>query len=186
MSDRARRYWPVLAVTGLLVGAGIAQSSKYEVGRVPAADEVQAWSITIFPDGTGLPEGSGSAAEGKEIYARRCSECHGTTGQGGESAALVGGQGSLSSAKPLKTVGSYWPYATTLWDYVNRTMPFHNPGILTDDQVYSVVAFVLHLNDIVGENEELNHETLPKVRMPNRDGFVKDDRPDVGGARSEE
>ncbi len=92
----------------------------------------------------------------------------------------MGGQGSLTSAKPLKTVGSYWPYATTLWDYVNRTMPFHNPGILTDDQVYSVVAYVLHLNEIVDENEELNRETLPQVLMPNREGFVKDDRPDVG------
>ena len=182
MSDRAGGNWPVFAVAGLLMGAGVAQPPKYKVGRAPEADEVKAWSITIFPDGTGLPEGRGTAAEGKEVYARRCSECHGTTGQGGESSALVGGHGSLTSAKPLKTVGSYWPYATTLWDYVNRTMPFHNPGILTDDQVYSVVAYVLHLNGIVGENEELNRETLPQVRMPNRDGFVKDRRPDVGPA----
>ena len=186
MSDRTRGTWPVFAVVGLLLGVVAAQSSKYRVGRAPTADEVEAWSITIFPDGSGLPEGSGTAAVGREVYARRCSECHGATGRGGESSALVGGQGSLTGAKPLKTVGSYWPYATTLWDYVNRTMPFHNPGILTDDQVYSVVAYVLHLNEIVGENEELNRETLPQVRMPNRDGFVKDDRPDVGGVREEE
>ena len=186
MSDRGtgcravfRGRWAVAVLTGLLAGAA-AQSPTYKVGRTPTADEVKALSITIFPDGTGLPDGSGTAAEGKEVYARRCSECHGTTGQGGESSALVGGQGSLATAKPLKTVGSYWPYATTLWDYVNRTMPFHNPGILTDDQVYAVVAYVLHLNEIVAENEEMNRRTLPGVRMPNRDGFVNDDRPDVG------
>jgi len=186
MSDRAKGCWPVIVLAGLLVGVGAAQSPKYEVGRAPTADEVKAWSITIFPDGNGLPDGSGTAAKGKEVYARRCSECHGTTGQGGESSALVGGKGSLVSAKPLKTVGSYWPYATSLWDYVNRTMPFHNPGILTDDQVYSVVAYVLHLNEIVGENDEMNRETLPDVRMPNRDGFVKDDRPDVGPTSHEQ
>ena len=178
--DRGRGHWLVFVLAGLLVSAGAAQSPTYKVGRAPTPDEVKAWSITIFPDGTGLPEGSGTAAEGKEVYARRCSECHGATGQGGESSALVGGQGSLTSAKPLKTVGSYWPYATTLWDYVNRTMPFHNPGILTDDHVYAVVAYVLHLNRIVGENEEMNRQTLPKVKKPNRDGFTKDDRPDVG------
>ena len=185
MSDRSWGYWPLFAVAGLIVGAGAAQSPTYRVGRAPEADEVKALSITVFPDGTGLPEGRGTVAVGREVYARRCSECHGATGRGGESSALVGGQGSLMSAKPLKTVGSYWPYATTLWDYVNRTMPFHNPGILTDDQVYSVVAYVLFLNEIVGENEELNRETLPRVRMPNREGFVKDDRPDVGPTSQE-
>ncbi len=180
MSDRGRGCWAVSVLTGLLVGAGAAQPPTYKFGRTPTADEVKALSITVFPNGMGLPDGSGTAAEGEEVYARRCSECHGTTGHGGESSALVGGQGSLATAKPLKTVGSYWPYATTLWDYVNRTMPFHNPGILTDDQVYAVVAYVLHLNEIVGENEQMNRQTLPKVRMPNRDGFVRDDRPDIG------
>ena len=162
-----------------VAAALFAQSPKYGVGRTPTADEIKAWDITIRPDGAGLPEGKGSAVEGKEVYARICAECHGDKGQGSESVPLVGGIGSLTTGKPLKTVGSYWPYATTVFDYTRRAMPFDRPGTLTNDQVYSVVAFVLHLNGIVEENQVLDAQSLPQVKMPNRDGFIPDARPDV-------
>jgi len=167
----------VLAVVWPLAG----QSPNYGVGRQPTAEEVRAWDIAIGPDGDELPMGEGTAAEGKQIYQIQCAECHGSEGQGSDQGgALVGGQGTLTGSNPVKTVGSYWPYATTLWDYINRSMPFYRPGTLTDDQVYSVVALILHLNGIVGENEVMNAETLPGVEMPNRNGFVSDPRPDIG------
>jgi cytochrome c len=177
-----RHAWPLSLLIALLLTShfALAQSAKYGIGRAPTAEEVKVWDISAFPDGKGLPEGSGTAAQGKAVYERRCAECHGNEGEGGEQAALVGGQGSLKTPKPLKTVGSYWPHATTLWDYTNRSMPFDTPGILTNDQVYAVVAHVLFLNGIIGENEEMNAETLPKVEMPNRGGFISDERPDVG------
>lgn len=180
MFSRIRALVLGLGVIVLLLGTGLAQSPHYKVGSAPSEEQLNTWSITILPDGTGLPEGKGTAAEGKDVYDRRCSECHGNKAQGAESSALIGGQGSLAGPKPLKTVTSYWPYATTIWDYVNRAMPFDTPGILTNDQIYAVVAYVLFLDGIVEENQELNRETLPKIQMPNRDGFVKDDRPDVG------
>jgi S-disulfanyl-L-cysteine oxidoreductase SoxD len=158
----------------------LAQSPQYHVGHAPTAEEIKAWDISVAPDGTGLPEGSGTAAQGKEIYATKCSKCHGSQGQGGDEGPLAGGKGTLSSPKPLKTVGSYWPYATTLFDYINRAMPFKQPGTLTHNQVYAVVAHVLFLNGIVGENDVLNATTLAQVKMPNRNGFVRDPRPDVG------
>ena len=160
-----------------------AQSPKYGAGRRPTPEEIRAMDITIPPDGTGLPEGRGTAAEGRDVYARRCQRCHGAKGEGGDEpkqAPLVGGLGSLKTPKPLKTVGSYWPYATTVWDYVNRAMPLDRPGTLTHNQVYSVVAFVLYMNGIIGENDVLDAKTLPRIKMPNHDGFVPDPRPDVG------
>lgn len=164
--------------------AAMAQSPKYKVGRAPTAEEIKAWNISVMPDGTGLPEGKGTAVEGKDVYSRRCSECHGNELQGGDAEALVGGKGTLATPKPLKTVGSYWSHATTLIDYVNRAMPFDTPGVLTNDQLYAVTAFVLFKNEIIAETDEMNAETLPKVKMPNADGFVKDTRPDVGPAAS--
>ena len=169
----------LLAAMTVAAVALFAQSPKYGVGRTPTADEIKAWDITIRPDGAGLPEGKGSALEGREVYARICAECHGDKGQGSESVPLFGGIGSLTTGKPLKTVGSYWPYATTVFDYTRRAMPFDRPGTLTNDQVYAVVAFVLHLNGIVEENQVLDAQTLPQVKMPNRDGFIPDARPDV-------
>jgi len=167
----------VVVVSPLLVG----QSPKYGVGRPPTDQEIKAWDFAIPPDGTGLPPGEGTAVEGREVFSNRCSECHGSEGQGGEKgAALVGGQGTLMDAKPLMTVGSYWPYATTFWDYVNRAMPFDRPGTLTHQQVYAVVAHILHLNGIIQERDVMNAQTLPLVRMPNREGFVPDGRPDTG------
>lgn len=180
-SARRRLRWLIglAAITTALAVCCAAQSPKYGVGHTPASDEIRALGVTVAPDGTGLPEGSGTAAEGRAIFATRCAKCHGEKGEGGDGPVLVGGQGTLATAKPLKTVGSFWPYATTLWDYVNRAMPFNQPGLLSHSQVYAVVAYVLHLNGIVGETQTLNAKTLPSVRMPNRDGFVADPRPDV-------
>jgi len=175
--------WLARFGAALLCAALLAQSPKYGVGRTPAPEEIRAMDISILPDGTGLPEGQGTAAEGREVYARRCARCHGPKGQGGDEpkqSPLVGGRGTLKSPKPLKTVGSYWPYAPSVWDYVNRAMPLDRPGTLTHNQVYSLVAFIFSMNGIIGENDVLDAKTLAKIRMPNRDGFVPDPRPDVG------
>lgn len=157
-----------------------AQSPKYGVGQPPTPEQIRELGSAIAPDGTGLPEGSGTVAAGREIFAARCSRCHGEKAQGGIGPVLVGGQGTLATARPLKTVGSFWPYATTVWDYVNRAMPFDQPGQLKPPEVYAVVAYILNLNGIVGNDQVMDAKSLPKVRMPNRDGFVADPRPDVG------
>jgi mono/diheme cytochrome c family protein len=174
------RSWLLLLAAAAALAA---QSPKYGAGRTPAPEEIRQWDISISPDGKGLPEGRGTAAEAKELYANRCSKCHGDKGQGRDSVALAGGQGTLKNPKPLRTVGSYWPYATTIWDYVNRAMPFDRPGTLTADQVYSLTAYVLFLNGLAKEDEVIDARTLPQIRMPNRGGFVADPRPDVGKAR---
>jgi cytochrome c len=167
----------VLVWLAVVLGA---QTPKYGVGRAAGAEEVRNYGIMVGADGKGLPVGSGTAVEGKGVYAAKCQSCHGAKGEGGIGPVLVGGQGTLATPKPLKTVGSYWPYATTVWDYVHRAMPFDKAGTLKNDEVYSVVAYVLFLNGIVEEKQVMNASTLPKVRMPNRDGFVRDPRPDVG------
>jgi S-disulfanyl-L-cysteine oxidoreductase SoxD len=156
-----------------------AQSPHSGVGRPPTPEEIRALGSAIAPDGTGLPEGAGTAAGGRSLFAEHCARCHGPAGEGDVGARLVGGQGTLRTAQPLKTVGSFWPYATTLWDYVNRAMPFDRPGSLEPREVYSVVAYVLHLNGIIEENRVIDRTSLPTVRMPNRDGFVADPRPDI-------
>lgn len=153
---------------------------KYAVGRTPSAEDIHNLGPSIGPNGDGLPAGSGTALSGREVFNAKCASCHGAKGQGGAGGpALVGGQGTLNTAKPLKTVGSYWPYATTLWDYTNRAMPFYQPRQLTASEVYATVAYVLFLNGIVRENQVMDARSLPTVRMPNRDGFVPDPRPDV-------
>ena len=156
-----------------------AQSPKHGVGRAPTEQEIRALGITVAPDGTGLPEGSGTAVEGRALFALRCAKCHGEKATGDIGPALVGGRGTLATAKPLKTVGSFWPHATSVWNYINRAMPFNEPGALTPSQVYAALAYILFLNDIVGEKEVLNARTVPKIKMPNRDGFVSDPRPDI-------
>ena len=167
-------------VLGLSAACVFAQAGRYNIGREATPDEVRARDISIRPDGLGLPPGHGTPQEGSKIYATKCSSCHGDHGEGtAHYPALVGGQGSLTSATPLRTVGSYWPYATTVWDYIHRTMPYTEPGTLTANETYSVTAYVLFLNGIVEEHQELNEKTLPKVKMPNRDGFVPDPRPDT-------
>jgi len=154
-------------------------AQRHGVGRVPAGEEIRALGVSVAPDGAGLPEGSGTAVEGRAVFAERCAKCHGEKGDGDVGPALVGGQGTLATAKPRKTVGSFWPHAPVVWDYVNRAMPFNQPGMLSHRDVYAVVAYVLFLNGIVGEKDVMDAKSLGKVRMPNRDGFVPDSRPDV-------
>ena len=166
----------------MLVGAATvtAQSPKYGVGRPATPEQIRDLGAAIAPDGSGLPEGSGTVAVGREVFTARCSKCHGEKGSGALGPALVGGQGTLATAKPVKTVGSYWPYATTVWDYINRAMPFDQPGLLRPAEVYAVVAYILNLNGIIGNDQVMDAKSLPKVKMPNRNGFVADPRPDVG------
>ena len=161
----------------LFLPAGLcAQTRTLGIGHVARTDAVNAIDIDVLPDGQGLPPGSGSAVEGRAVYAARCAACHGPTGVEGPNDILVGGQASLRTARPLKTVGSFWPYATTLWDYINRAMPFAEPRSLAADDVYAVTAYVLFLNGIVTERQMLSQDTLAQVKMPNRTGFVPDDR----------
>ena len=151
----------------------------YGLGQ-PATDlDIQHWNIDIAPTGEGLPPGRGTAKQGGAIFAAKCASCHGPTGQEGPMDRLVGGVGTLSSQKPVKTIGSYWPYATTLYDYVYRAMPFPAPQSLSSDEVYSVVAWLLHQNGIIAEDIILDAHSLPGIRMPNHNGFVSDPRPDV-------
>ena len=142
------------------------------LGSAVSAEEVARWDISIPPSGAGLPKGGGTARQGAQVYEQQCITCHGAKGVGKPADALAGGVGSLASKTPLRTVGSYWPYATTLFDYVRRSMPIANPLSLSDDEVYAVSAYVLFLNGIVGEDAQMNAQTLPQVKMPNRDGFV--------------
>jgi cytochrome c len=158
----------------------LAQLPTYGVGRAPTAEEIAAWDLTIPPDGKGLPPGRGTAVLGKPVYVQRCATCHGETGTDPKYFVLVGGRGTLATDKPLKTIGSFWPYATTLWSYIRRTQPFDEPGSLTPDEVYAVTAYLLHLNGIIGGDDVVDAASLPKIQMPNRDGFVPDARPDVG------
>jgi mono/diheme cytochrome c family protein len=163
----------------LIVFAGFAYADPVGLGRPPTAALLLAWDIDVSPNGTGLPPGSGNVPEGRRIYAARCAACHGNEGQGGPMDRLAGGRGSLASAQPIKTVGSFWPHATTLYDYVRRAMPFDSPQSLAPDEVYAVSAFILFLNGIVGEGAVMDAVSLPAVSMPNRNGFVADPRPDV-------
>jgi cytochrome c len=142
------------------------------LGREVKPEEIAAWDISIPPDGSGLPPGSGSAAEGEAVYNAKCAGCHGVEEIKGPADPLVGGIGSLASMKPVKTVGSYWPYATTLFDYIRRAMPFNAPQSLSNDEVYAVSAYILSLNNIIDPEMRMDAKTLPQVKMPNRDGFV--------------
>jgi cytochrome c len=154
-------------------------------GRKATPEELAKLDLTIFPNGRGLPPGKGTAARGASIYKEKCAECHNEKGEGRDRQypPLAGGIGSLATAKPMKTVGSFWPHATTVWDYIRRAMPFDHPRSLATDDVYAVTAFVLHLNGLVPLDQELNEKSLPAIRMPNRDGFVPDRRPDVKAKR---
>jgi len=176
---RAVCVFVCIAMCAAVAAVARAQSPTYGVGRTPSAADLKRIDIDILPDGRGLPPGSGTAAAGKQVYAQRCATCHGPTGKEGPQDILVGGKGTLAAAKPLKTVGSYWPYATTLWDYIFRAMPFDHPGTLSDNDVYALTAYVLYLNDIVREDTVVSQSTLATIEMPNRNGFVADPRPDV-------
>lgn len=178
-----RRYDLVAALAICVWAAAVVHAQTHGLGRPLSAEEIRKYDALIPPSGAGLPVGSGTAEKGKAIYATQCARCHGATGREGPEDVLVGGIGTLATAKPEKTVGSYWPHATTLWDYLNRAMPFDRPGVLSPDDVYAVTAYVLHLNGIVSATDVLDANTLPKIRMPNRDGFIPDRRPDTGRKR---
>jgi S-disulfanyl-L-cysteine oxidoreductase SoxD len=157
----------------LIIVAAPAAAQAPQFGRPIAPADIAPWDISIGPDGTGLPPGRGTVAQGEAVYAAKCQACHGGKAAGRPNDALVGGKGSLAPDKaPVKTVGSYWPYATTLFDYIRRAMPFQESQSLTSDEVYAVSAYILQLNDIIGKDDVLDAQTLPNVRMPNRDGFM--------------
>jgi cytochrome c len=147
------------------------------LGR-PASDaEIAAIDVSVGPDGAGLPPGSGTPKQGAEVYATKCIACHGPEGANGVNDRLAGGQGTLKSATPVKTIGSYWPYATTVFDYVRRAMPYPAPHSLSDAEAYAVTAYLLHLNGIIAADEVMDATSLPKVKMPNRGGFTSAFKP---------
>jgi mono/diheme cytochrome c family protein len=154
--------------------AARAQTPTYKnVGRAATEKEIQAMDIAIGPEGKELPPGKGTAKEGAKLYANKCAMCHGQTEGGGPlGPALVGGKGTLNTLRPVMTVGSYWPFATTIWDYINRAMPRMNEGSLSADEVYALTAFLLHWNGIIQENDVIDAKSLPKIQMPNRYGFI--------------
>ncbi|MEJ0077617.1 MAG: c-type cytochrome [Alphaproteobacteria bacterium] len=171
MSTRDRL---LAACSALVVVCGTALAESPNLGRVASPEEIAPWDISIGPDGAGLPPGSGTAKQGEAVYLAKCLACHGEKGAGKPNDQLVGGQGTLVPGQvPVRTVGSFWPYATTVFDYVRRAMPLNDSKSLTDDETYAVVAYILHLNGVIGENDAINAQTLPAVRMPNRDGFVR-------------
>ncbi len=159
---------------GAIVLALVSPALAYDFGRPATSDEIALWDIDVMPDGKGLPRGSGTVAQGKQVFADNCAACHGDNGVGGIKDRLVGGLGTLASATPVKTVGSFWPYATTLFDYVRRAMPYQAPGSLSNDDTYAVAAYILYLNGILPADGKLDRDGLPKIQMPNRDGFVPD------------
>jgi len=159
--------------------SGAQAQAPYGLGRPATAAEIAGWNIDIGRDGSNLPKGSGSVSRGREVFAEQCASCHGEKGEGGLGDRLAGGQGTIGTAKPIRTVGSYWPYAPTLFDYVRRAMPQNAPQSLSDEDVYAVSAYVLNLNGLVGADATLDAKSLAAVKMPNRDRFVGDARPDV-------
>jgi cytochrome c len=172
----AKRYLTFVncvAVIGMLVGC-VSSYQTYGpigLGKPISEDQVRAWNIDIGPTGAGLPTGSGTVAAGEKLYQQQCASCHGDKGQGGPANRLVGG-GALNADKPVKTVGSFWPYPTTIFDYIRRAMPHQSPQSLTNDQVYAATAYILYLNKIISADQVIDAKTLPLVKMPNRDGFI--------------
>ncbi|MGB8417767.1 c-type cytochrome [Paraburkholderia sp.] len=172
----------LLSLTALASCSSIAPGGQYaeashDIGTSVTDQDLAAWNIDVAPDGRGLPAGSGDVATGAHLFAAKCAACHGAQGQGGLGDPLIGGQGTLASAKPKRTVGSYWPYATTLFDYIRRAMPYNAPESLSADEVYALSAFLLNQNGIVPANTRLDAASLPRVVMPNHNGFVVDPRP---------
>jgi S-disulfanyl-L-cysteine oxidoreductase SoxD len=172
MRWRFNFFVPVVALAAC--GAALAQTPDYtNVGRAPTEQEVQAMDIAVGTDGKELPLGSGTSKDGAKIFKAKCEVCHGANLEGSPMApALVGGKGTLTSLQPKLTVGSYWPFSTTIFDYIRRAMPRYQEGSLNADEVYSLVAFVLYRNDIIKEEDVIDAKALPKIQMPNRNGFI--------------
>ena len=155
------------------------ESGAYGMGKPATEAEIKAWNIDVSSTGEGLPPGQGTVKDGSRVFAAKCAACHGPTGTEGPKDRLIGGRDTLTTSKPVRTIGSYWPYATTLYDYINRAMPFDAPQSLSPDEVYSVIAWLLFQNQIIAEDAVIDAQTLPKIQMPNRNGFIQDPRPDV-------
>lgn len=177
---------PVLASAAPAATSNRTVQPKYGFGKPATPAEIAGWDIDVRPDGTGLPKGRGSVARGQAIYDEKCASCHGTFGESNSYMPIAGGVGSLATDQPVRTTGSKLNYATTLWDYINRAMPFQAPQTLRPDEVYALTAYVLHLNDIVPADTVLDQTSLPKLTMPNRDGFTtnhglmrRDGKPDT-------
>jgi S-disulfanyl-L-cysteine oxidoreductase SoxD len=162
------------AVLTLAFASGAALAESPGLGKPISEADIKAWDIAVMPDGTGLPPGRGTAAEGAKAYAEKCSACHGDGGKGGpgHGPALFGGRPLASGIDTPKTIGNFWGHSTTVFDFVRRTMPFNQPRTLTSDEVYALTAYLLALNKIIGETDEMNADTLPKVKMPNADNFI--------------
>ena len=175
-----RRLEPAaFAVAILLCAARAEAQSPYGIGRVATPAEIAGWNIDVGGDGSNLPPGSGSVSHGREVFDQQCAACHGARGEGGVGDQLVGGQRTLATPKPVRTVGSYWPYAPTLFDYIRRAMPQNAPESLSNDDVYAVSAYILNLNGLLPADAMLDAKTLAAIKMPNRNMFVGDPRPDV-------
>ncbi len=156
----------------LSLGSSAVYSAGPNLGTPIEPADIAAWDISIQPDGTGLPMGGGTPAQGARIFAQKCALCHGENGKGGPFAALVGGAPVSSGIDTPKTIANFWGYSTTVFDFIRRAMPWQQPRSLTDNEVYALTAFILAENKLIGEDDSMNPETLPKVRMPNRDGFI--------------
>ena len=159
------------ASLALTLAAGAAFADGPNLGKPVSPSDLSVWDIFIMPDGTGLPPGSGTSAQGAPIFKQKCAACHGENGQGGHAVRLIGGP-PKATLDGGKTIANYWPYATTVFDYIRRAMPFTQPRSLTDQEVYALTAYLLAGNKLIGENDEINATTLPKVSMPNRGNFV--------------
>ncbi len=170
-----------MAGIALLLMASVSMAERLGLGREVSTQEIQVWDIDVRPDGVGLPAGAGTVAQGEVLYLQQCSSCHGDKGVGGVNEALVGrlpGDAFPFGRDPQiqKTIGNYWPYATTVFDYIRRAMPYPQPGSLSDNEVYGLVAYLLYLNGIVDENTQLDAHNLAAIRMPSRHRFIVDDR----------
>ena len=161
------------SISLLCIATAAAAAEPPKLGQAVSPADLAAWDISIAPDGIGLPPGQGTSAQGEVVYVSKCLACHGEKGAGKPNDVLVGGTGSLATGQPpVKTVGSFWPYATTLFDYIRRAMPYNEPKSLTVDEAYAVSAYILALNGVIGAGDVIDAQSLPKVKMPNRDGFV--------------
>lgn len=179
-----RKAIAVAVALGLgLLAPAFGQTGDKSLGRHLSKKELAGWNIDVFADGKGLPPGRGTVAQGEKVYQAQCVACHGVKLEGGMGPALAGGVGSLTTGKPLKTIGSYWPYAPTLFDYIRRAMPFQAPQSMSNEEVYSVTAYLLHKNDILPATATVGADNLADIKMPNRDSFYVDDRPDVKATR---
>jgi cytochrome c len=169
----------LLAVVALACATRVQAQTPYGIGRAATPAEIAGWNIDVDRYGNNLPPGSGSVSHGHEVFDQQCAACHGAKGEGGVGDRLVGGQGTLATPNPVRTVGSYWPYAPILFDYIRRAMPQNAPQSLGNDDVYAVSAYILSLNGLLPANATLDAKTLSAIKMPNRNMFVGDPRPDV-------